>query len=68
MRCSGNEGFRQRGLDSQCRVVLGDAHNMPLEDGSYDAAYAVYALKYIPRLDGVMEEVCFSKSVGTSKA
>ncbi|KAL6726535.1 hypothetical protein Aduo_008499 [Ancylostoma duodenale] len=45
------------GVDSTCRLIEGDCHNMPLEDASKDAAYAIYSLKYFPHLDGVMKEV-----------
>ena len=30
---------------------------MPLDSGSQDAAYAIYSLKYFPKLDGVMKEI-----------
>ncbi|KIH58133.1 hypothetical protein ANCDUO_11666 [Ancylostoma duodenale] len=45
------------GVDSTCRLIEGDCHNMPLADASKDAAYAIYSLKYFPHLDGVMKEV-----------
>ncbi|EPB67937.1 hypothetical protein ANCCEY_12968 [Ancylostoma ceylanicum] len=45
------------GIDSTCHLIEGDCHNMPLEDSSKDAAYAIYSLKYFPQLDGVMKEV-----------
>ncbi|PIO60890.1 methyltransferase domain protein [Teladorsagia circumcincta] len=53
----GNKEFRKLGIDFNCRLMEGDCHNMPLDDGSQDAAYAVYSLKYFPELDGVMKEI-----------
>ncbi|EYC26549.1 hypothetical protein Y032_0010g1214 [Ancylostoma ceylanicum] len=53
----GNIEFRKMGIDSTCHLIEGDCHNMPLEDSSKDAAYAIYSLKYFPQLDGVMKEV-----------
>lgn len=55
--CSGNNELRKLGIDSNCRLIEGDCHDMPLDNASYDAAYAVYSLKYFPQLDGVMKEV-----------
>ncbi|WKY01694.1 hypothetical protein Q1695_015587 [Nippostrongylus brasiliensis] len=53
----GNNDFLKMGIESKCRLVEGDCQDVPLEDSSQDAAYAVYSLKYIPHLDGVMKEV-----------
>ncbi|VDO86783.1 unnamed protein product [Heligmosomoides polygyrus] len=53
----GNNELRKLGIDSNCRLIEGDCHDMPLDNASYDAAYAVYSLKYFPQLDGVMKEV-----------
>jgi sterol 24-C-methyltransferase len=54
----GNDRFRQLGIDKLCRLVRADCNDMSVLDGaSQDAAYAIYSLKYIPRLDFVMAEV-----------
>ncbi|CAI4231144.1 unnamed protein product [Auanema sp. JU1783] len=53
----GNEDMRALGISERCSLVVGDCHNMPLNNQSFDAAYAVYALKYFPRLSGVVKEV-----------
>ncbi|VDN19251.1 unnamed protein product [Cylicostephanus goldi] len=53
----GNSEFHRLGIQSKCRLIEGDCYNMPLEDNSKDAAYAVYSLKYFRELDSVMKEV-----------
>ncbi|CAJ0941962.1 unnamed protein product, partial [Mesorhabditis belari] len=53
----GNTYFRQQGIDDHCRLIEADCHQMPLENESQDSAYAIYSLKYFPKLDGVMKEV-----------
>lgn len=46
------------GIDKLCRLVRADCNDMRiLREASQDAAYAIYSLKYIPRLDSVMAEV-----------
>ncbi len=45
------------GLQDLCEVVQGDSQAMPFESSTFDAVYAVYALKYYPDLDRVFSEV-----------
>ncbi|KAE9417284.1 hypothetical protein Angca_007585, partial [Angiostrongylus cantonensis] len=52
----GNREFRKHGIESTCRLLEGDCQDMPLDDESQDAAYAVYSLKYFSCLDGIMME------------
>jgi cyclopropane fatty-acyl-phospholipid synthase-like methyltransferase len=52
-----NAAIADDGLAQRCRVLQGDNRAMPLDDESFDAAYAVYALKYHPKLDEVFREV-----------
>ncbi|VDL79338.1 unnamed protein product [Nippostrongylus brasiliensis] len=59
----GNNEFLKMGIESKCRLVEGDCQDVPLEDSSQDAAYAVYSLKYIPHLDGVMREAKTSREL-----
>ncbi|GMR45022.1 hypothetical protein PMAYCL1PPCAC_15217, partial [Pristionchus mayeri] len=53
----GNADFSRLGIASHCRLIEGDAHCMPLEDGCMDATYAVYSLKYFPKIDKILAEV-----------
>ncbi|CAJ0598307.1 unnamed protein product [Cylicocyclus nassatus] len=53
----GNAEFHRLGIHSKCRLIEGDCYDMPLEDSSKDAAYAIYSLKYFRELDSVMKEV-----------
>ncbi|CAJ0578686.1 unnamed protein product, partial [Mesorhabditis spiculigera] len=53
----GNTVFQKLGISERCRLVEADCHDMPLENETQDAAYAIYSLKYFPQLDGVMREV-----------
>ncbi len=53
----GNQMARQDGLGNCCRIVQGDSQAMPFEEATFDAAFAVYALKYYPSLDRVFEEI-----------
>ncbi|VDK68062.1 unnamed protein product [Litomosoides sigmodontis] len=52
----GNERFENEGLKN-CRIVQGNCCSLPLVDGGYDCAYAVYALKYIEDLKPALQEV-----------
>lgn len=52
-----NAEARARGLGDRCRAVQGDARSMPFADAVFDGAYALYALKYFPRLHGVFGEL-----------
>ncbi len=52
-----NVAITEEGLADRCQVFQGDGRAMPFEDDSFDAAYAVYALKYFQNLDTVFEEV-----------
>lgn len=52
-----NATIADEGLAQRCRVLQGDNRAMPLADESFDAAYAVYALKYHPNLDPVFQEL-----------
>eukprot|EP00975_Prorocentrum_lima_P007818 1676323-Prorocentrum_lima.AAC.1 len=44
----GNELNRSQGLEGQCKSVQGDFMEMPFEDGSFDAAYAIEATCHAP--------------------
>lgn len=52
-----NQRIAEAGLGSLCQVVCGDYQQMPFADGSFDAAYAIYSLKYFPDLSRVFREV-----------
>ena len=45
------------GLSELCDAVEGDCREMPFDDKTFDAAFAVYALKYYPDLTPVLREV-----------
>ena len=45
------------GLQDLCEVVQGDSQAMPFESSTFQAVYAVYALKYYPDLDRVFREI-----------
>lgn len=47
----------EAGLSALCTTVQGDAQYLPFEDAEFDAALAVYALKYFPSLKQVFSEV-----------
>ncbi len=53
----GNALIAAASLSDRCRIVEGNMQELPFDDGSLDAAMAIYALKYLPRLDRVMAEV-----------
>jgi ubiquinone/menaquinone biosynthesis C-methylase UbiE len=53
----GNRLIERQGLAERCRIVQGDAQQMPFADSSFDSAYAVYALKYYSILDRVLGEI-----------
>ena len=53
----GNQLIAQDGLSDRCRIVQGDSQAMPFEEASFDAAFAVYALKYYSNLDRVFGEI-----------
>ncbi|CAB3402430.1 unnamed protein product [Caenorhabditis bovis] len=53
----GNEKFAELGIADRCRIVAGDCHDLPFDDNSFDVAYAIYSLKYIPKLEHVMKEI-----------
>jgi len=42
----GNERIKKAGLEDRCRMVQGNYHNMPFEDGSFDKVFGLYTLKY----------------------
>jgi cyclopropane fatty-acyl-phospholipid synthase-like methyltransferase len=52
-----NEAAKRLGLEHRCRAIVGDARSMPVDDGSFDGGYAVYALKYFDRLEPVFAEI-----------
>lgn len=52
-----NHLTRRAGLEKICDTVQGDCHAMPFADGSFDAAYAVYSLKYFTRLQPIFAQV-----------
>ncbi len=53
----GNRLAQQDDIQDICRLVQGDSQAMPFDDQTFDAAYAVYALKYYPTLDRVLSEI-----------
>ncbi|CAI5445737.1 unnamed protein product [Caenorhabditis angaria] len=53
----GNDKFESLGISDKCKIVAADCHKMPFEDNSFDVAYAIYSLKYIPKLENVMKEI-----------
>ncbi|CCD72180.1 Sterol 4-C-methyltransferase strm-1 [Caenorhabditis elegans] len=53
----GNEKFANMGISDRCKIVAADCQKMPFEDSTFDVAYAIYSLKYIPNLDKVMKEI-----------
>jgi len=52
-----NQLIANEGLSGQCNVVQGDSQAMPFESESFDAVFAVYALKYYPDLSRVLSEI-----------
>ena len=54
---SANSSAQDAGLSTLCRAVQGDCLAMPFAADSFDAAYAVYALKYYPDLSVVLGEI-----------
>jgi ubiquinone/menaquinone biosynthesis C-methylase UbiE len=54
---SANQSARDAGLSALCSAVQGDCLAMPFDAESFDAAYAVYALKYYPDLSVVLGEI-----------
>jgi ubiquinone/menaquinone biosynthesis C-methylase UbiE len=52
-----NRVAKSESLDGLCHVVQGNGRNMPFDDGTFDSAYAVYALKYYPDLSPVFAEI-----------
>jgi len=53
----GNDWLARDGLDYHCKIVQGDAQAMPFAANEFDAAYAVYSLKYFSKLDRVLGHV-----------
>jgi sterol 24-C-methyltransferase len=51
-RISGDEA-----IDDLCKATRGDALDMPFEDETFDAAYAIYALKYFNDPSAILGEV-----------
>lgn len=47
----------RRGLSNQLNFVKGDFMQMPFEDNSYDAVYAIEATVHAPKLEGVYGEI-----------
>jgi sterol 24-C-methyltransferase len=52
-----NRISRNEAIEDLCKATRGDALDMPFEDESFDAAYAIYALKYFPEPVAVLAEV-----------
>jgi len=52
-----NVAIADEGLADRCRVLQGDNCAMPIADETFDAAYAVYSLKYHSNLDIVFQEL-----------
>lgn len=47
----------RRGLAHQCKYVKGDFMQMPFEDATFDAVYAIEATVHAPKLEGVYGEI-----------
>ncbi|CCG81755.1 putative Sterol 24-c-methyltransferase [Taphrina deformans PYCC 5710] len=47
----------RRGLSKQCKYIKGDFMNMPFEDATFDAVYAIEATVHAPKLEGVYGEI-----------
>jgi SAM-dependent methyltransferase len=52
-----DEAAEAAGLSRQVEAVTGDIRKMAFAEASFDAAWAIYSLKYLPRLDAVFAEV-----------
>ncbi len=53
----GREKIRQRGLDKQIDLVQGNAMQLPFEDDRFDCATIGFALRNVPDLVKVLEEM-----------
>jgi ubiquinone/menaquinone biosynthesis C-methylase UbiE len=51
-----NELIRQAGIETLCIAVEGDCQILPFPDGAFDGAYAIYALKYLARIEKTLSE------------
>ena len=51
-----NRLFADRGMAASCQAVRADMTKLPFEPGSFDAAYAIDAFMYLPRIDSGFEE------------
>lgn len=49
--------IRQRGLDKQIQLIRGNAMNLPFEDNTFDYATIGFALRNVPDLVRVIEEM-----------
>ncbi|KAI1712986.1 methyltransferase domain-containing protein [Ditylenchus destructor] len=54
----GNANFKKFGIYPHCQILQANCvKSVPLESGSQDAAYAIYALKYFPDIKPIASEV-----------
>jgi SAM-dependent methyltransferase len=53
----GNRLCRDDALDGRCVLRRGELTALPFEDRAFDAAYAIYSLKYLPDLAPVLGEI-----------
>lgn len=47
----------QDGLDGNCRFLVGDFMNLPFDEGTFDAVYAIEATVHAPSLEKVYSQV-----------
>lgn len=47
----------QDGLSGNCRFVVGDFMNLPFDEGTFDAVYAIEATVHAPSLEGVYSQI-----------
>lgn len=47
----------QDGLTGNCRFVVGDFMDLPFDEGTFDAVYAIEATVHAPSLEGVYKQV-----------
>nr|CAD2173806.1 unnamed protein product [Meloidogyne enterolobii] len=54
----GNKIFKKLGIDKKCQLLQANcSKNIPLSKNSQDAAYAIYSLKYLPKLEIIFSEL-----------
>jgi len=52
----GNARIAKAGLESQCKMVQGNYHNMPFGNNTFDRVFGVYTLKYSAELTKAVSE------------